>query len=122
MPPTFTISVALTASTLQKKPLFDFALERMIRFGLLTSTASPHSFLMKVAYGTRIRPKQRIAHIVFVICSLLTTTLAATDCEILSSGIPSISSTACCTETAGITCIGGRVTEMYKLVPYLILE
>jgi hypothetical protein len=72
---------------------------------------------MKVAYGTRIHPKQRIAHIVFVICSLLTTTLAATDCEILNSGIPSISSTARFIEIAGITCIVGRVTEMYNLVP-----
>jgi hypothetical protein len=41
-------------------------------------------------------------------------TFAATDCEILNSGISSISSTACCTETAGIKCVNGRVTKMYE--------
>jgi hypothetical protein len=43
---------------------------------------------------------------------LLNVALAATDCEILNSGISSISSTACCMETAGIVCVDGRVTEM----------
>jgi hypothetical protein len=41
-------------------------------------------------------------------------TLAATDCEILNSGISLISSIAFCTETAGITCVNGRVTKMYE--------
>jgi hypothetical protein len=50
-----------------------------------------------------------------VFYALLSEAFAATDCEILNSGISTISATACCTETAGITCLDGRVTEMYVL-------
>jgi hypothetical protein len=49
------------------------------------------------------------------ICSFVICAFAATDCEVLNSGIPSIDSTACCTATPGITCVDGRVTEMYAL-------
>jgi hypothetical protein len=64
-----------------------------------------------VAYCTRPRPMHN-GFILFILCSLLTMAIAATDCEILNSGIPSISSTACCTETTGIVCVNDRVTEM----------
>jgi hypothetical protein len=57
---------------------------------------------------------------VVVLCSLLLVTFAATDCDILNSGIPLISSSACCTETVGIICKNERVIEMYSM-PFLIL-
>jgi hypothetical protein len=75
-------------------------------------------YLIKTAScGTRPR-RSRLKHnplfkLAFM-CSLLTIALAATDCQILNSGIPVISPTACCTET-GITCLNGRVTEMYGI-------
>jgi Leucine-rich repeat (LRR) protein len=52
---------------------------------------------------------------------LLSSALAATDCEILNSGIPLISATACCTQV-GFICVNYRVTEMYAFLSYLFSE
>jgi hypothetical protein len=68
---------------------------------------------LPVVYGSLTRPKRKTGFIVFILCSLLTMAHAATDCEILNSGISSIS-TACCTETAAIVCVNDRVTEMLE--------
>jgi hypothetical protein len=74
----------------------------------------PHSLrdLMDLAYDSLTSPKIKTGFLVFILCSLLTATIAATDCEILNSGISSISSNACCTKTAAIVCVNDRVTEM----------
>jgi hypothetical protein len=76
------------------------------------SSSSALRHIMDVSHGIRPRPMRKNGYLVFILCSLLTMALAATDCEILNSGISSISSTACCTETEGIICVNGRVTEM----------
>jgi hypothetical protein len=89
-------------------PLF-----KSMPFVNLSPTLSLRYIFLDVAYGTRPRPMRKPGFILFVLCSLLTMALAATDCEILNSGIASISSTGCC-GTAGITCVNGRVTEMYE--------
>jgi hypothetical protein len=75
-------------------------------------------YLIKTAScGTRPR-RSRLKHNSLFklasVSSILTIALAATDCQILNSGIPVISPTACCTET-GITCLNGRVTDMYGI-------
>jgi Leucine-rich repeat (LRR) protein len=67
---------------------------------------------IEVPYATHPRPMHKTGLIIFIACSFLTLALAATDCEILNSGMSSISSTACCTETSGIVCVNDRVTEM----------
>jgi predicted neutral ceramidase superfamily lipid hydrolase len=69
-------------------------------------------YFLEVPYATHPRKMHKNGFIIFILCSFLTIALAATDCEILNSGISTISSTACCTETAGIVCINGRVKEM----------
>jgi hypothetical protein len=87
-------------------------IESMISFFSISSTLS----LLHCTHfhnGARPHAVRKTGFIVFIMCSLLTMALAATDCEILNSGISSISSTACCTETKGIVCVNGRVTEMY---------
>jgi hypothetical protein len=63
----------------------------------------------------RLRPKHKTFLKVAVFYTLIAVAYAATDCEILNSGIRTISSTDCCTETDEITCVDGRVTEMYVL-------
>jgi hypothetical protein len=77
-------------------------------------TISLRYLLKYVAYGSLTRPTRKSGIILFIMFSLLTMALAATDCEILNSGISLISSTACCTKTTGIVCVNGRVTEMWE--------
>jgi hypothetical protein len=64
------------------------------------------------ARSPRQKPKSDLK--VFLNFFLLTMTIADTDCEILNSGIPSISAPACCGNN-GIVCIDGRITEMYDI-------
>jgi hypothetical protein len=77
-----------------------------------TSFATRNLFVA-VPYFKRPRINHKTGFKLVIIYSFLICAFAATDCEILNSGIPSISSTACCTETEGITCEDGRVIEMY---------
>jgi hypothetical protein len=89
--------------------------DRMIPFVSHSSTYSPWNIFMVVPNSTYPLPIRKTGFILFILCSLLTATLAATDCEILNSGISSISSTSCCTQIFGmdgIVCVTGRVTEM----------
>jgi hypothetical protein len=95
-----------------------------------TLSRSPRH-LMDVAYGALTRPMRKTGFRVVILYTLLTTSLAATDCEILNSGIPNIPSNCCtetplfycCTETVrlfcgvscNIVCVNGRVTKMYDI-------
>jgi hypothetical protein len=89
--------------------------ERMISFVSPSATLSLRRRFTDVAYNSRPCLKQMTGFKVITIYSLLlTTAFAATDCEILNSGISSISSTACCADTAGIVCVNDRVTEMLE--------
>jgi hypothetical protein len=107
-----TSALALKAQEPTKVAFDDTSLIENIHVNLSSSLNLTLRYLfVKVAYGTRPRPMHN-GFIIVILCSFMTMALAATDCEILNSGISSISSTACCTETAGIVCINGRVKEM----------
>jgi hypothetical protein len=69
--------------------------------------------LKNAAYDISPSLKDKTGFYVIIMFSLLTITIADTDCEILNSGIPSISATDCCTTTTGVTCVDERVTKMY---------
>jgi hypothetical protein len=86
--------------------------DSMMPFVSFNSTTAIHFSLKNAAYDISPSLKDKTGFYVIILCSLLTVTFADTDCEILNSGIPSISATDCCT-TTGITCVDGRVTEMY---------
>jgi hypothetical protein len=86
-------------------------IDSLISFINLSSTSALRHIL-DVSYVTHPRPMRKSGYLAFILSSLLTVTLAASDCEILNSGISSISSTACCAETEGIICVNGRVKEM----------
>jgi hypothetical protein len=109
-----TSSPALTTQEPTEVAFDDTSLiESMISIINLSSilNLSPLQLFLEVP-ATHSHPKRNIGFIVFILCSLLTMALAATDCEILNLGISSISSTACCTQTAGIVCVNDRVTKM----------
>jgi hypothetical protein len=107
------LTFALTAKE-QTKVAFDYtSLIENIHVNLSSSLNLTLRYLfVKVAYGTRPRPMHKTGLIIVILCSFMIMALAATDCEILNSGIKSISSTVCCTETTGIGCVNDRVTKM----------
>jgi hypothetical protein len=67
--------------------------EIMVSFVNLSSSLSLRYLFMEATYGPRPRTIRKNGVIFFILCSLLTIILAASDCEILNSGISSISST-----------------------------
>jgi hypothetical protein len=77
-----------------------------------TSASALHYLLSKGSPQQDIKGTLTIV----ILLSLLAPSLAATDCEILNSGIPSIPAEGCCTATVGITCVDGRATVMYELL------
>jgi hypothetical protein len=90
-----------------------FEIMMPIPFVYLASSFTLRYLSKSVAYDSRPRLKKMTGFTFITLYSMLiTAALAATDCEILNSGIPSISSMACCTDTAGIVCLNGRVKEM----------
>jgi hypothetical protein len=106
-------STAFKAKAAAKEALSVASLiESMIYFVKLSSSLSFRYLFVEMSYSTHPRPIRKTGFVLFIICSLLTMVLAATDCEILNSGIPSISSAACCNEVEGIYCSSGRVTKM----------
>jgi hypothetical protein len=88
---------------------------KMLPFVRFTSATAISYTLKNATHDMSPSLKDKTGFYVIILCSLLTITLADTDCEILNSGIPSISATDCCT-TNGITCVDGRVTEMYDCI------
>jgi hypothetical protein len=108
-----TVSSPAQTAREPKKVSFDLVplIKDKISFARISSTLSLLN-LLYFTYGSLIRPMRKTGFIVVILCSLLTMALAATDCEILNSGISSISSSTCCIETLGIVCVNGRVTEM----------
>jgi hypothetical protein len=107
-------STAITAHPTQRAAAYDSETlaNRMIPFVKNTKVKSAPCYYF-MAYITS--KKDKTGFIVLLIFTLMAVTIAATDCEILNSGIPSIFSTSCCTRNYGITCKDGRVTEMYGL-------
>jgi hypothetical protein len=84
----------------------------------ITYRSTSHIVFVAVSYVSRPRIKQQTVFKLVIICSFVIGAFAATDCEILNSGIPAISATDCCTETPGVTCVEDRVTEMYVLIDF----
>jgi hypothetical protein len=115
----FTVSPVLTA---QEPTKVSFGMTTLIKCMLslvnLSSTLSLLKPFLGAPYGALPRPSRKTGYILVILCSLLALALAATDCEILNSGISSISSTTCCTETSGIVCVNGRVTVMYAVTVF----
>jgi ABC-type amino acid transport system permease subunit len=106
--PSFTFSHTLMAGAARREA-FDASslVESTLPFFTLSSTLS----LRHIFMDTR-----KNGFVVIIMCSILTMALAASDCEILNSGISSISTTCCTTNYHGnyyeIVCVEGRVTEM----------
>jgi ABC-type amino acid transport system permease subunit len=109
-----------TTQAAQKKAEFDIARlvvyhGTLLPFADITLTATPRYFYIIVALGTHLSPNETKGLYMVALFSLMTMTYAATDCEILNSGISSISATACCIiKGNGISCSpNGRVIQMY---------
>jgi calcineurin-like phosphoesterase len=117
---TLTTSPALTAYTTQRVLAAEISslFESILPFAETTKLNSATRFFVKAHITSK---KNKTGYTLIIILSIMTvTTIAATDCEILNSGILSISSTSCCTEADGIICEDERVIEMYEL--YLTIQ
>jgi hypothetical protein len=90
--------------------------ERMRTITYPSLSFATRNLFVAVPFFKRLLIKHKTEFKLMIIFSFVICAFAATDCEILNSGISSISSTACCTATFGITCVEGRVIEMYALV------
>jgi hypothetical protein len=86
---------------------------RMRKITSRSKLFSTRNLYVSEFYVNRPRIKHKTGFKLVILFSFAICAFAATDCEILNSGIPAISATDCCTGTAGISCFEGRVIAMY---------